>query len=112
MRDAARACFVAADKVPSDDAMLVYRDHDARVRRLSLVARAIGAERTGDEPASTRARAAGASDRGGSEALAGDRRVPRGAVNNATRVELLKEEGETIVAGRRRVDAPSWKWTS
>ena len=33
-------------------------------------------------------------------------------VKDATRVELLKEEGETIVAGRRRVDAPSWKWTS
>lgn len=30
----------------------------------------------------------------------------------ATRIELVKEEGETKVAGRRHVDEPAWKWTT
>ncbi len=30
----------------------------------------------------------------------------------ATRIELVKEEGETKVAGRRKIDEPAWKWTT
>jgi hypothetical protein len=29
----------------------------------------------------------------------------------AIRVELVQEHGETVVADRRRVDEPAWKWT-
>jgi hypothetical protein len=31
---------------------------------------------------------------------------------DATRIELVKEAGETTVANRARLDEPSWKWTS
>ncbi|NVB80814.1 MAG: AAA family ATPase [Kofleriaceae bacterium] len=31
---------------------------------------------------------------------------------DAIRVELVKEEGETVVANRKRLDEPAWKWTS
>lgn len=31
---------------------------------------------------------------------------------DTTRIELLKDEGETVVAHRRLLDTPSWKWTS
>jgi predicted ATPase len=30
----------------------------------------------------------------------------------ATRIELVKENGETIVTARSKLDEPSWKWTS
>jgi predicted ATPase len=31
---------------------------------------------------------------------------------DAVRIELAKQEGETIVPGRSRLEEPSWKWTS
>ncbi len=34
------------------------------------------------------------------------------SARDAIRIELVKEQGETVVAGRRRVDEPPWKWTS
>jgi predicted ATPase len=34
------------------------------------------------------------------------------STRDATRVELVKEKGETVVANRKRLDEPSWKWTS
>ena len=34
------------------------------------------------------------------------------SARDATRIELVKEHGATVVAGRRRVDEPPWKWTS
>jgi len=34
------------------------------------------------------------------------------AEREATRIELVKENGETRVADRKRLDVPSWKWTS
>jgi len=34
------------------------------------------------------------------------------AARDATRIELAKDHGETVVAGRRHVDEPAWKWTS
>lgn len=34
------------------------------------------------------------------------------SARDATRIELVKEDGETTVADRKRLDAPSWKWTS
>ncbi|HSD86926.1 MAG TPA: AAA family ATPase [Kofleriaceae bacterium] len=35
-----------------------------------------------------------------------------GSARDAVRIELAKEGGETIVAGRNRLDEPPWKWTS
>jgi predicted ATPase len=35
-----------------------------------------------------------------------------GAVRDAVRINLSKVDGETIVAGRNRLDEPAWKWTS
>ena len=32
--------------------------------------------------------------------------------HGAVRIELAKQDGETVVAGRRRVDEPPWRWTS
>jgi predicted ATPase len=34
------------------------------------------------------------------------------SARNAVRIELAKDDGETIVAGRNRLDEPVWKWTS
>ena len=34
------------------------------------------------------------------------------AAREATRIELAKEDGETFVANRKKLDEPSWKWTS
>ncbi len=34
------------------------------------------------------------------------------SAREAIRIELVKEHGETVVAGRRAVDEPPWKWTS
>src|SRR5262249_8924995 len=34
------------------------------------------------------------------------------AAHDATRIELVKDNGETKVADRNRLDEPSWKWTS
>ncbi|HLL24064.1 MAG TPA: AAA family ATPase, partial [Kofleriaceae bacterium] len=34
------------------------------------------------------------------------------AVPHATRIELEKSEGATIVTGRRAIDEPAWKWTT
>lgn len=34
------------------------------------------------------------------------------SARDATRVELAKQGGETVVAGRNRLDEPAWKWTS
>jgi len=34
------------------------------------------------------------------------------AARDATRIELAKQEGETIVVDRNRLDEPSWKWTT
>jgi predicted ATPase len=34
------------------------------------------------------------------------------ASREATRIELAKADGETIVVGRRPVDEPPWQWTS
>ncbi len=34
------------------------------------------------------------------------------AAPGATRIELAKNAGETVVAGRRSTDEPPWKWTS
>jgi predicted ATPase len=33
------------------------------------------------------------------------------AARGATRIELVKDEGETVVANRGRLDVPPWKWT-
>jgi predicted ATPase len=35
-----------------------------------------------------------------------------GRVKHAVRIELVKEDGETAVAERKLLDAPSWRWTS
>ncbi len=34
------------------------------------------------------------------------------AVRDAVRINLSKEDGQTIVAGRNRLEEPAWKWTS
>ena len=34
------------------------------------------------------------------------------SAREAIRIELVKDHGETLVAGRRAVDEPPWKWTS
>ena len=34
------------------------------------------------------------------------------SARGAVRIELAKEGGETIVAGRKRLDEPAWKWTA
>lgn len=34
------------------------------------------------------------------------------ASRDAVRIELGKTAGETVVLGRRRLDEPSWKWSS
>lgn len=34
------------------------------------------------------------------------------AITGATRIELVKVDGETTVANRKRLEAPAWKWTS
>lgn len=34
------------------------------------------------------------------------------SVRDAVSIELSKEDGQTIVAGRNRLDEPAWKWTS
>lgn len=34
------------------------------------------------------------------------------SARDAVRIELAKEDGQTIVAGRNRLDEPAWKWTS
>lgn len=34
------------------------------------------------------------------------------SARGATRIELIKVDGETKVAGRRHVDEPAWKWTT
>jgi predicted ATPase len=34
------------------------------------------------------------------------------AARDATRIELAKEDGETIVVDRPRLDEPAWKWTT
>jgi predicted ATPase len=34
------------------------------------------------------------------------------SARDAVRIELSKEDGQTIVAGRNRLDEPAWKWTS
>ena len=31
---------------------------------------------------------------------------------HSLRIELAKEDGETIVAGRNRLEEPPWKWSS
>ena len=31
---------------------------------------------------------------------------------DAVRIELIKQDGATVVANRKRIEAPSWKWTS
>lgn len=34
------------------------------------------------------------------------------SARDAVRIELAKEDGQTIVSGRKRLDEPAWKWTS
>jgi len=34
------------------------------------------------------------------------------AARDATRIELAKHEGETVVADRNRLEEPAWKWTT
>jgi predicted ATPase len=35
-----------------------------------------------------------------------------GVARDVIRINHSKEDGETIVAGRNRLDEPAWKWTS